>query len=169
MQKVHIFRFVRSASIPSKHPPEPPLNKKPEHAQIRMHHHCTSIRVWLVTRLVLLTPSTFIRTRTELKPKIESVRVVYVHCVVWSSEMGCNGIMNEIKSMSQKLSIRVSYVSVTKSTQATSPWAGSLVQEKSLCVLSLMTLSWLLNCAINQSFFCVKRQIIKRMFETTFL
>jgi hypothetical protein len=50
--------------------------------------------------------------------------------------------MNEIKSMSQKLSIRVSYVSVTKSTQATSPWAGSLVQERSVCVLSLMTLNW---------------------------
>ena len=50
--------------------------------------------------------------------------------------------MNGIWSMSQKLIIHVYYVSVTKSTQATSPWAGSLVQGISVCVLSLMTLDW---------------------------
>merc|ERR1712003_371329 len=63
--KLHIVPFNR---LNEKTPAEPPLNKKLEHAQIRMHHHCTMTKV--------------------------------------------------------------SYVSVTNSTQATSPWAGSLEQEE---------------------------------------
>lgn len=46
--------------------------------------------------------------------------------------------MKEIEKARNQLIIPVSYVSVTNSTQATSPWAGSLEQEE--CVLSLMTL-----------------------------
>jgi len=54
-----------------------------------------------------------------------------------SSEKGVSK-MKEIEKARNQLIIPVSYVSVTNSTQATSPWAGSLEQEE--CVLSLMTL-----------------------------
>ena len=137
MQKC-TFMFVQSAST-VKTPPEPPLKKKPEHAQIRMHHHCTSIRIWLVTRCCSRQSRLSAHELSSSPTRVSSCCVCALWCEVVKGVKRNNEWHLEHES---KLSIRVSYVSVTKSTQATSPWAGSLVQWRSVCVLSLMTLPW---------------------------
>lgn len=86
--KLHIVPFDR---LNEKTPAEPPLNKKLEHAQIRMHHHCTMTKVWLMIWFLSLAKSLqhFVRWSSPSPTKKSQSAVVYVK--VWgcvSSEKG---------------------------------------------------------------------------------